>query len=80
MMDTRPTVTDHAVLRYLERGHGVDIAAIRAHIESLCLNGLTEGASAVAVENVKFALIDGRVVTCVDRHQMAFPGYLKRAE
>lgn len=77
-MDSRPIVTDHAVLRYLERGHGVDIAAIRAHIETLCATGLVEGASAVAVENVKFALLDGRVVTCVERCKLAFPAHLKR--
>ncbi|PWE52134.1 hypothetical protein DEM27_32560 [Metarhizobium album] len=32
-------VSDHAVLRYLERAHGLDIEAVRRHIAYHCLTG-----------------------------------------
>lgn len=69
----RADVTDHAVLRYLERGHGIDIGHFRQHIAELCANGARYGAFAVATENVKFVLVDGRVVTTVSREQIVLP-------
>jgi hypothetical protein len=71
-------ITDHAVLRYLERAHGLDVEYFRAHIAGLCAAGVREGASAVAVENIKFVLVEGRVVSCVKRPQFVFPEHLRR--
>lgn len=65
-------VTDHAILRYLERAHGLDIEAVRNHIASLCATGAELGALAVKVESVKFVLVaagpDTTVTTVVKRH------------
>ncbi|MBW8320630.1 MAG: hypothetical protein K0M49_02415 [Arenimonas sp.] len=60
-------VTDHAVLRYLERAHGLDVEFFRLHIRELVLRGAEVGASGVIVENVKFVLQNGSVVTCLDK-------------
>lgn len=60
-------VTDHAVLRYLERQHGLDVEFFRQHIRQLVLRGAEAGASGVIVENVKFVLLQGSVVTCLEK-------------
>lgn len=65
-------VTDHAVLRYLEREHGLDVAAVRAHLAGRARNGAELGAIAVQVEHVKLVLssnVEGEttVVTCLTR-------------
>lgn len=69
----RADVTDHAVLRYLQRAHGLDIQHFRDHIATLCANGARYGACAVAAENVKFVLVGGRVVTTVAREKFVLP-------
>lgn len=62
-----PSVTDHAVLRYLERAKGVDVRAIRRHIADLVRRGVEKQGDAVVVEGVKFVLVENRVVTVLDR-------------
>ena len=32
-------VSDHAILRYLERAHGLDVEAVRDHIAGRMVNG-----------------------------------------
>lgn len=49
-------VTDHAVLRYLERAHGLDVDAVRRHLSGKVETGARLGAVGVTVENVKFVL------------------------
>lgn len=49
-------VSDHAVLRYLERAHGLDVDAVRRHLAGLAVNGARLGASGVIVEKVKLLL------------------------
>lgn len=63
----RPTVSDHAVLRYLERARGMDIEGIRRHIAGLVRNGVELSGEAVIVEGVKFVLVDNSVVTVLER-------------
>lgn len=63
----RPIVTDHAVLRYIERKHGVDVAAIREHIAGLVARGVERKGNAVVVEGVKFVLKEHFVVTVLER-------------
>ncbi|WP_319519657.1 hypothetical protein [uncultured Martelella sp.] len=65
---TVPVVTDHAVLRFIERVHGLDTEAIRAIIANRCEAGVRLGASAVIAENAKFILRGETVVTCYPRH------------
>lgn len=62
-----PSVPDHAVLRYLERKHNVDIEAIRRHIRELVTRGVEKNGDAVVVDGVKFVLRGNVVVTVLDR-------------
>jgi hypothetical protein len=59
-------VTDHAVLRYLERAKGFDLEAVRSHIETLCAQPMAVGAICVKAEGVKFEIDPHTrtVVTC----------------
>lgn len=77
----RLVVTDHAVLRYLERARvrdlaawrdrGVDVEAVRAAIATAAARGVTAGASAVRIDGVRLVLRAGMestaVVTALDR-------------
>lgn len=56
--DVTLTVTDHAVLRYLERRHGMDVDAIRQHLAGLAINAARLGAVAVQSERVRLFLRD----------------------
>lgn len=58
-------VTDHAVLRYLERHHGLNMELIRSHIQDICSAPAAFGATAVRAEGVKFEIANNRVVTVV---------------
>ncbi len=49
-------VTDHAVLRWLERAHDVDIDLLRDYLSDVVENGASLGATAVQVDRVKFVL------------------------
>lgn len=60
-------VTDHAVVRYLERARGFDIEAIRKHIAEVCVAAHV-GATCVRSEGVRFGITHnetGPVVTTV---------------
>ncbi len=58
-------VTDHAILRYLERAHGLDVEAVRRHIANRCATGAELRATTVIVERVKFVLVDRGTETVV---------------
>lgn len=62
------SVTDHAVIRYLEQAHDFDTGRIRAHIERVVSRGVALGATGVIFEGVKFVLVGDRVVTCIPPH------------
>lgn len=51
-----PRVTDHAVLRYLERVKRIDVAAIRQHIAQQYAPAATVGALSIIAEGVCFQL------------------------
>ncbi len=61
-------VTDHAVLRYLEREHGLDVDAVRNHIAGLAATGVQLEAISVKVERVKLLLCGETVVTVLKRN------------
>lgn len=64
MSDLR--VTDHAVLRYIERVQGLDVEAVRQHIARLCALPAAAGAMCVRAEGVKFEISkSGAVVSVV---------------
>jgi hypothetical protein len=56
-------VSDHAVLRYLERAMGLNIEIVREHIASICQGPAALGASCVRSEGVRFEINTGVVVT-----------------
>lgn len=58
-------VTDHAVIRYLERAMGLNIEIVRDHIASLCAGPAAYGATALRAEGVKFEIVSGAVTTVV---------------
>jgi hypothetical protein len=60
-------ITDHALLRYLERGMGIDVEAIRAGLGALCGRGAKAGARYVTHGGVRFVLHGYQVVTCLDK-------------
>lgn len=68
-------VTDHAVLRYLERAHGLDIEAVRSHLAGRAMTGVQLGASAVIIEGVKLILKDSVLITV---YKLSWPSW--RAE
>lgn len=56
-------VTDHAVVRYLERALGIDVDAVRGEIARAVKRGIAEGASGVRVGGLWFRLEGAVVVT-----------------
>lgn len=64
-MTKRPTVqvTDHAILRYLERVEGWDIAGLRNQLARSASVGLVYGARVVVIAGGKLVLQEDRVVT-----------------
>jgi len=70
-MPVAASVTDHAVLRYLERAHHVDVEAIRAIIATACQRGAQAGARFVQYRNVRFVLVGSDVVTTLPRGWIA---------
>lgn len=63
MKQDRDIVTDHAVVRYLERVYGVDIKAIRRRIERATVEGRKAGADCQISDGVKYRIAAGRVIT-----------------
>jgi hypothetical protein len=60
----RDIVTDHAVLRYLERVYGVDVSALRRRIERVTAEARKQGASGLTSDGVKYTISHaGRIVT-----------------
>ncbi len=61
-----PKVSDHALLRFIERVHGVDIEAIRSSImSSRIVEAIKLGATSVTVDGVKMIVRDGVIITVV---------------
>lgn len=72
------SVTDHAVLRYLERAQGVNIEAVRAHIARTCQRGAENGARFVQAGNVRFVLDGSDVLTTLPREWVAHLDSIQR--
>lgn len=59
-----PTVTDHAVLRYIERVHGIDINSVRQEMLSpTTIAAMKAGAASVTVRGIKFVVNGMKIVT-----------------
>jgi hypothetical protein len=62
---TRKTITDHAVLRYLERVAGLNTESVRAAIEERTRVAVAAGASSITVDGFRYRIVEGRVVTVI---------------
>ncbi len=61
-----PSVSDHAVLRYMERKYGFDVAAIRAEILTPeRREAIRCGAKSITVEGMRFVVRDGTITTAL---------------
>lgn len=62
-------VSDHAVLRYLERAMGFDIDLVRRHIAGICDGPAGVGAVCVRSEGLRFEISNNAVTTVVPDRQ-----------
>lgn len=60
-------VTDHAVLRYLERVDGVDVEAVRQRIAEQCTRGGEADAWSVRCGAARFVIVRNVVVSTLHR-------------
>lgn len=56
-------VTDHAVLRYLQRVAEIDIEAVRQRIYNDCHDALAAGATGITANGISYGFRNGRVIT-----------------
>lgn len=63
-------ITDHCVLRYLERAMGLNIDLVREHILTLCAGPASFGAVCVRAEGLRFEIAHNAVVTVAPDHQL----------
>ena len=82
MKRPRTSVSDHAIVRYLERVQGYDILRLKAEIAQRVDAGARAGASAVIIEGFSYKLVEdaqGRpIVTTVEPHRVQ--GYCLSAD
>tara|TARA_R110000868_G_scaffold314417_1_gene575370 strand:- start:20442 stop:20711 length:270 start_codon:yes stop_codon:yes gene_type:complete len=67
----QPLITDHALVRYLERVMGLDMNGVRAEIAARVGDGVRLGASAVVSGGFKYTLDSHRVTTVMPSHHEA---------
>ena len=69
-IDPEPRLTDHALLRYLERVEGIDIPAIRSGIMTdKVIAAIKAGASSITVSGAKFKIVDNNLVTIIEKQR-----------
>lgn len=63
-----PTITDHALLRYMERVHGIDVAALKAELMTDALVGaIKAGATAMQTTEGTFVINGASVTTFLSK-------------
>ncbi len=62
-------ISDHALLRYLERVLQVDVEAHRRILGARCDRAAREGASSVVVAGIRYVIDCDVVVTCYKVHR-----------
>lgn len=58
-------VTDHALLRHLERSRGIDVEAIRLELGHIVDKAIEAGARATVSEGIRYVLVEDRLISCV---------------
>lgn len=71
MSDEPVRVSDHAMIRYMERVLGMDVEQLRAHIAEGVRRH--QGAPCVRTIGARFLMVNGRVVTTIEGHSV--PGH-----
>lgn len=71
MSDVPVRVSDHAVLRYMQRVLGMDIEQLRGHIADSARRH--QGAPSIRALGARFLLRDGVIVTTID--EVPVPSY-----
>lgn len=56
-------ITEHAIVRYLERAMGFNIEAVREHIAGICGRAAAAGAVCVRTEGLRFEISNNTVTT-----------------
>ena len=64
-----PTVTDHAVIYYLEQVASIDVEAIRARIHNDTKKALTAGAVGIVANGISYRFKYGKIVSVWIDHQ-----------
>ncbi len=58
-------VTDHAILRHLERVQGIDIEAVRLELSQKVDAAVEAGAAATVSNGIRYVLVGENLVSCV---------------
>lgn len=74
-----PTVSDHALLRYIERVHGIEIEEIRSWLLEKADAAIRLGAYAVQLQDCRLVIKGATVVTVVTEEKVEKPKKLSRA-
>lgn len=62
-----PQLSDHALVRYMERKHGLNLDRFREEIMTeSTIGAIRAGCKAVSVDGVRFVVKDGVIVTVLD--------------
>lgn len=79
-MKRRPvalSVTDHAVIRYMERALGINVGVLRAHIAGLAENGAELGAVGIKIEHYKIVAVHTEKTVRDDERLVVIPTVLE---
>lgn len=64
----KPTISEHALLRFIERVLGFDVESIRRRVMTEgVVSAMEKGATAVTIEGVRFIVRNNTIVTTVDK-------------
>jgi hypothetical protein len=61
----KPLVTDHALIRWLERRHGIDMEGFRECLTEKVERFAKAGCKSVKMDGLEFRFVNGRLVTVV---------------
>lgn len=69
----RTPVTDHALIRWIERVKDINLDPWRMEIASLCAEALAVGATSLVTDEATFVFDEGKIVTILEPGQRAGP-------
>ena len=71
-------VTDHAVLRYLQRVKGIDVDAARLELGHVVDRAIEAGAGATVIDGIRYVLDEITVITCTPKKMVPLRGRANR--